>query len=262
MTENDRLLEGVARGDPYAVAGALALGASPDAARRYQASWDREVVDGAEPALVIAVKGGSLELIRLLIDAGADVNGRDGLADEDGLTAAIAAGHAAAARVLVDAGATVWPAALLRACRMEREDLAELCLAGGIQPGEARILDRLAMLGHTRMLRWLVARGASVADEGPLALCEAANAGQAEAAAYLLQQGVPVESRVSYGWTALHLAAYNGNPETVRVLLAAGADPAADDGTGKTPLEWAREAGKAENVALLQQAETVDLENS
>lgn len=253
MTEDDRLLEGVARGDLAAVAGALALGASPDAARRYQSSWDREVVEGAEPALLLAVKSGSLELIRLLIDAGADVNARDGLADEDGLTAAIAAGDAGAARLLVDAGATVRPAALLRACQMEREDLAELCLAG-IQPGEARILDRLAMLGHTGMLRWLVARGTSIAEEGPQALCEAANAGQAEAAAYLLQQGVPVESRVSYGWTALHLAAYNGNPETVRVLLAAGADPAADDGTGKTPLDWASEAGKADNVALLQQA--------
>lgn len=71
---------------------------------------------------------------------------------------------------------------------MEREDLAELCLAG-IQPGEVRILDRLAMLGHTGMLRWLVARGASLADAGPPALCEAANAGKAENVA-LLQQAV------------------------------------------------------------------------
>ena len=56
------------------------------------------------------------------------------------------------------------------------------------------------------------------------------------------------------GWMPLHLAAYNGDAKTVRVLLDLGADPRADDGTGKTALDWAREAGKAENARLLEEA--------
>lgn len=65
---------------------------------------------------------------------------------------------------------------------------------------------------------------------------------------------VPVESRNDDGWTALHLTSYKGNAETIRVLLEAGANSKADDGSGKTPLDWAKTRGKKENVEVLEAA--------
>ena len=46
------------------------------------------------------------------------------------------------------------------------------------------------------------------------------------------------------GLTALHLAAQNGNRETVDALLALGADPTIQDGLyGGTPANWAEHGG-------------------
>ena len=39
--------------------------------------------------------------------------------------------------------------------------------------------------------------------------------------------------------TALHYAAYGGFDEAVEMLLAAGADPAAEDADGASPLQYA-----------------------
>ncbi len=56
--------------------------------------------------------------------------------------------------------------------------------------------------------------------------------------------------RSSGGMTPLQKAAQNGNLEVCRLLLEKGADVAARDDAGKTPLGYAIE-GKHEAVALL-----------
>jgi len=53
------------------------------------------------------------------------------------------------------------------------------------------------------------------------------------------------------GLTLLHLAADNGNPRVVRVLLDAGLDPQAASHDGVTALDLAREAGNPDVIALL-----------
>jgi ankyrin repeat protein len=56
------------------------------------------------------------------------------------------------------------------------------------------------------------------------------------------------------GRTPLHEAAWDGDLDRIRALLAAGADATVtDDVHGGTPLDWAEYAYQAEAAALLRQ---------
>jgi len=54
------------------------------------------------------------------------------------------------------------------------------------------------------------------------------------------------------GWTALHLAAYNGHEQVGRILLNRGAKGDVKNFEGKTPLELASESHHSEMENLLQ----------
>jgi ankyrin repeat protein len=56
----------------------------------------------------------------------------------------------------------------------------------------------------------------------------------------LLRAGANPNGRTTTHWTALHYAAMCNDAATARLLLAAGADPAALDDEGRTPLEFTR----------------------
>lgn len=74
----------------------------------------------------------------------------------------------------------------------------------------------------------------------------------------LARAGFDLDARRA-GRTALHEAAWNGDPELVRALLAGGADPdVQDDVYASTPLGFARHGGQEEIVALLEPVTRVD----
>jgi len=84
---------------------------------------------------------------------------------------------------------------------------------------------------------------------------EAAEAGQAEALAELLQRlSVDVDTRGEDGDSALHLACLYGREECAERLLAAGASPTAVDGDGGTPLHDAAAGGHLGIVRRLMEA--------
>jgi len=288
MTPEEELLDAANRGDEARVKEALARGANVNATRVYKTSVDRDVYEGTISALRMAILGGhdglaalllergadpdladeltkstalveaaargQLDVVEALIDAGASLDARDAMANENAVTAAVLRGHAAVARQLVEAGAPIEARAFEQATRQGQLDLAEFFITRGLDPNKTSALEGVAMAGRVDVLAWLLAHGVSVSAQGPAALLAAANAGKAEVVAALARAGVPLDATTSYGWMPLHLAAYNGDARTVRVLLDLGADPRADDGTGKNALDWAREAGKAESARLLEDA--------
>ncbi|MFI1104788.1 ankyrin repeat domain-containing protein [Streptomyces melanogenes] len=95
--------------------------------------------------------------------------------------------------------------------------------------------------------------------EGARPLYEAAVNGKAEIVRLLLAAGAAPDtesSGIGAEGTPLCAAACWGHTETVRVLLTYGADPnlREDDGTGWSPLEWALRVPHPETVELLVDA--------
>jgi ankyrin repeat protein len=157
--------------------------------------------DGA-PILAIAARAGSLEVIRYLISAGADLNGRTPVGETPLMLAAFfsdpaeqATGraderHEQAVRLLVSAGA----------------DLENL-------PHHYTPLSYAAYQGKQRVVRYLLERGAKVNGD--------------------------VHSGIAYINTPLMMAAIQGHEPVVRMLLRAGADADVRISGGHTAAEFA-----------------------
>lgn len=117
-------------------------------------------------------------------------------------------------------------------------------------------LHAAAWAGDLAELRTLIEAGADPdiadsIDETPL--FGAAAWGRSDVAAYLLSAGARHDLReTTAGLTPLHWAASHGNLETLRVLVEAGADPAAQDRSGRLPIDLAHLHGKGAHVAYLK----------
>jgi ankyrin repeat protein len=249
------LFAAVAAGDEAAVRDALARGASASARRLVSCEVDRQQAEVPETVLQVAIATGSQRIVAMLLAAGADatVTSLDG---DDAFAAAVARGDQAFVREMAKRGVPSSARALEHACFRGAVDLAEACCRGDVTPATTPVLAVAARGGSVAMLAWLLDRGADLAGEGVLALCEAANAGKADACALLLQRGVPANCRNDYAWPPLHFAAWNADRRTCDVLLAAGADPRAVCGEERTAADWAAAADKPELAAHLQRAIT------
>lgn len=114
--------------------------------------------------------------------------------------------------------------------------------------------------GFNEVLNLTLAAGADVASinrYGGTALIPASEHGHVETVQILLAAGVPVNHVNNLGWTAMQEAILlnSGGPnqqEVVRLLLAAGADPAIRDPEGRTALQNAERLGFAEIAATLR----------
>src|SRR2546421_11145953 len=85
---------------------------------------------------------------------------------------------------------------------------------------------------------------------GMSALHRAARDGNAEMTKDLIARRADINKRSPNGWTPLHLAARHGNSDVIRLLLAGGADPKIKVG-GETALEIATKYGRQEAQKLL-----------
>jgi uncharacterized protein len=183
--------------------------------------------DGHCP-LIIAVGRGESDAVMSLLDGGADIGHMNDYG-YNALSSALWSSHLELARQLVARGALV-------------------------------SIDDAAALGDVDRLRreWQPMPG--IEDTIGAFLC-ACRCGQTEVVEWMLEQGIPVDLHPSgvewggIGCPGLHHAATHGHVDTVRLLLAHGADPSlVDDVFGTTALFWADMDGRREVVDVLRAA--------
>jgi ankyrin repeat protein len=120
-----------------------------------------------------------------------------------------------------------------------------------------------AFNGHTEVVAYLLENGATVDARdinGRSALLYASSGPFPETVKLLLDKGAEVNLQgTAEGFTALMMAAAEGQLDVVRLLLARGASAAIIDRDGDTAEKFAREKGHSEVLKLL---ETPPVENN
>ncbi len=232
-TLNEELVKAAERNDLPAVRALLSQGTDAKARN-----------ERAGRALTFALYNKNAEMVRLLVERGADVQSLDPTQGHTPLSLAAQLGQSEVVRFLLSKGARVNGTAgagftplMWAANRPRNTTVVELLLAGG---ADVHLRNR----------------------DGETALKRAAMSSAADAAHLLLRAGSPPDTLDVWGWSPLTIAAYDGDAATAAELLKAGAKP---DLTGRdaTPLMLAAERD-ADGVArlLLAHGAKVDLRNS
>jgi ankyrin repeat protein len=169
------------------------------------------------------------QMVRLLLDLGADAKARDAAGATPLTTAAAEHGDPALILMLQEAGAEL---DLIAALSLRRFDLAEAMLRDdptriGSQGSDTIALHLSAVKKDEAAVRWLIAHGVDVSAKRTLWDCH---------------------------YTALHITAADGAVEIARLLLDAGADPSIhDDKYDATVLGWADYCEQPEMAKLLRE---------
>jgi len=156
------------------------------------------------PGLWVAAGFGLVEITRLLIEQGIDVNAKN-TSGETALYAAAERGHEGVARLLLKMGADIQAKA----------------------QHERTALHQAAESGHEAVVRMLLEKGADIEAKdwyGGTALHGAAESGHEAVVRLLLKAGANIHVSTQYRGTALRRAAGGGHEVLVRLLLEKGTD--------------------------------------
>ncbi|OLP79399.1 Ankyrin repeat domain-containing protein 50, partial [Symbiodinium microadriaticum] len=242
----------------------LQAGVDKDHYRHYSGT---ECHEGGRTALARATTRGRIELVRLLIDAGASKDTRDEYR-RTALTCAASKSHTGIFRLLLEAGADKHvrdvdgKSALVHAASRGNAEIARLLVEAGAAKNVRDVDGKSALVhaasrGNAEIARLLVEAGAAknVRDvDGKSALVHAASRGNAEIARLLVEAGAAKNVRDVDGKSALVHAASRGNAEIARLLVEAGAAKNVRDVDGKSALVHAASKGYTEIARLLVEA--------
>lgn len=194
-------------------------------------------------ALLVAAERGHAQVVRALLEGGANLLACLAQSGASALMLAAGEGHLETCRALLEADAAAGGA--LRALRSKWGGTA---VHSSVQGGNPAVLLAL-MEGRDR------AEADQPDADGFTPLLLAAQAGSDEMAAALLQVGAdPCAAFPPLAQTALHAAAEGGAVAVLRRLAEAGAPVTQADADGETPLMRAARRGRAEAVAALLEA--------
>jgi ankyrin repeat protein len=181
--------------------------------------------------LSLAAKQGHCEMVKTLLDKGADVNAQGGDYG-NALQAASAGGHKQAVKMLLDKGADV--------------------NAQGGDYGNA--LYAASVKGHEQVIKMLLDKGADVNAQGGWygnALQAASAGGHEQVVKMLLDKGADVNAQGGRYGNAMHAAAYGGHTEILDLLVTNCSISRLQDYYGRTPLWWAAAGGETATVEAL-----------
>ncbi|KAM0705490.1 hypothetical protein Q7P35_006849 [Cladosporium inversicolor] len=215
--------------------------------------------------LVKHSRSGNKEVVRFLLDKGADVDARGGLYG-NALQAASVRGHKEIVQQLLDKGADV------NAQGGEYSNALQAASAGGHNEIVQQLLDKGADVnargghygnalqaasagGYKEIVQQLVDKGADVNAQGgeySNALQAASAGGYKEIVQQLLDKGADVNAQGGHYGNALQAASAGGYKEIVQQLLDKGADVNAQGGLYSNALQAASARGHNEIVQQLR----------
>ncbi|XP_060527199.1 ankyrin repeat domain-containing protein 17-like isoform X2 [Cylas formicarius] len=225
---------------------------------------DRGIKGECTP-LMEAASAGHLDIVRLLVHHGADVNAQS-TSGNTPLMYACAGGHTDVVKFLLENGANVEDhnenghTPLMEAASAGHVGLAKILLmhGAGINTHSNEFKESALTLacykGHLDMVRFLLEAGADQehkTDEMHTALMEASMDGHVEVARLLLDSGAQVNMPTDSFESPLTLAACGGHVDLAMLLIERGANIEEVNDEGYTPLMEAAREGHEEMVHLL-----------
>ena len=233
------------------------------------------LANGADPLLTDgagntplhgAVLSAEAGVAAMLLDAGASVDAHNAAGDSC-LAAACRAANWPLVAFLLEHGAKTTAGggtpALVAAASIGEDDATGVKLllkhrapVNGVDAEQRSALQVAAAEGHEQIARALCAAHADVNSKdahGSTALMEAARAGAGGIVQMLVEAHADASARDQYGRDVLTLACQSPHAqvETIRALLALGADPNLSGPDGRSALDHAAAAGRWDLVALL-----------
>lgn len=230
--------------------------------------------------LKASCKGGHRDVVRLILDRGAEINRKSARVGSTALHLASAAGKTLLVQLLLDRGASLHiqdelgDTPLVFACRAGDCETMELLLDHGasIEPADNSSnapLVAAAESGEYSAIELLLDRGANIDQLSgkfllETALHHCALYGDMDIAVLLLDRGANIDIRDSRGRTSLMIAADWSKLAMVKLLVERGANVFVRDGEGQTALDCTRnpssrgfgdEQKEKETIAILTEAE-------
>lgn len=240
----------------------------PDAVMTLLANGANPLVKDADgnTSLHGAVLSGEPTIAAMLLDAGATIDALNE-AGASPLSIACRAANWPLVQFLLERGAKVFPAggepALVAAAGIPDDDIAGVKMllkhraaVNAVDARQRSALMAASAEGHENIARALCTAHADVNltdHHGSTALMEAARAGAVGVVALLADAQADARARDKHGRDALTLACQSPHAqvETVRALLALGAEPKAPGTDGRSALDHAAASGRWDLVALL-----------
>ena len=230
-------------------------------------SWQKINAVGAshkETPLIVASEMGHVEIVRVLLERGANPDVQDGR-ERTALHWGLKEGHLEVAELLLERGATAntadvtGQAPLHLASREGHVVITQLLLKQGADPnakdGSGRSsLHWASQEGHLEVAQLLLNKGANWStgdNSGQVPLHLASQEGRLDVAQLLIKDRFSLRHMDRRRQVPLHLASQEGHLEVAQLLLDKGADPDWVDYLGLTPLHWASRAGHYHLVQAL-----------
>ncbi len=227
-TKNDELYSAVIEGNLEKAKELIESGANVNFIKKYASYLGQD-----ESILVCAINRNDLEMIKLLIENGVDINLETELIPNED-----------------DSMCFIKP--INAACYCGRNEVIKILLENNIDINDCDSYGVSPLYyacygiggegsfhkcGNIETVKLLIENGAHINGNNRSILLEACIVNDLELAKLLIENGADVNSKDMYGDTPLHGATEYGNYEIVKLLIENGANVNASDNLGRSPLD-------------------------